>query len=96
MSTAARVVQARFQSHSLTAMKRIPSARAPSPANTMYSGISNYRTDQYKPLGERSRGSTSSTLVDPKVTAKVHYDEMASHLENHLARGAFGFFNDNK
>ena len=35
---------------------------------------------------EKSRGSTSS--MDPRITAKVHYDEMASYLENHLAKGA--------
>lgn len=66
-------------------MKRVPSARAPSPTNTMFSGISNYRSDQYKPLREKSR--TPSGPIDPKAVAKIHYDEMANYLENHLAKG---------
>ncbi|KAI5118308.1 hypothetical protein M0805_006476 [Coniferiporia weirii] len=65
-------------------MKRAPSARGPSPTNTMYSGISNYRSDQYKPLRDKSRAP--SVTVDPRAIAKVHYEEMASYLENHLAR----------
>ncbi|KAH8115471.1 hypothetical protein DFH11DRAFT_1688560 [Phellopilus nigrolimitatus] len=65
-------------------MKRAPSARAPSPTNTTYSGISNYRSDQYKPLRDKSR--TPSVPVDPKAIAKVHYEEMATYLENHLAK----------
>ncbi|KAL5504573.1 SPA2 [Sanghuangporus vaninii] len=65
-------------------MKRVPSARAPSPTNTMFSGISNYRSDQYRPLRDKSR--TPSGPIDPKAIAKIHYDEMANYLENHLAK----------
>ncbi|THG98490.1 hypothetical protein EW145_g7419 [Phellinidium pouzarii] len=65
-------------------MKRTTSARAPSPTNTTYSGISNYRTDQYKPLRDKVR--TPSVPVDPKAIASVHYEEMATYLENHLAK----------
>lgn len=67
------------------AMKRTPSARAPSPTNTTYSGISNYRTDQYKPLREKSRNP--SQAMDPKAIARIHHEEMAAYLENHLAKG---------
>ncbi|EJD07954.1 uncharacterized protein FOMMEDRAFT_138038 [Fomitiporia mediterranea MF3/22] len=65
-------------------MKRVMSGRAPSPTNTTYSGISNYRSDQYRPLREKSR--TPSGPIDPKAIAKIHYEEMASYLENHLAK----------
>ena len=66
-------------------MKRVMSGRVPSPTNTTYSGISNYRTDQYRPLRDKSR--TPSIPIDPKGIAKIHYDEMAAYLENHLAKG---------
>ncbi|PAV24137.1 cell polarity [Pyrrhoderma noxium] len=65
-------------------MKRTPSARAPSPTNTTYSGISNYRSDQYKPLRDKAR--IPSGPIDPKAVAKIHYDEMSTYLENHLAK----------
>lgn len=74
-------------------MKRAPSARAPSPTNTTYSGISNYRSDQYKPLLNKARIPSLST--DLRGIAQAHYNEMAMYLENHLAKGpqAFQFQN---
>lgn len=69
-------------------MKRnLSLARAPSPTNTAYSGFSNYRTDSYKPIRERTKLEPAAQS-DSRSVAKVHYEEMSTFLANHLAKGA--------
>ncbi|KAI0314554.1 hypothetical protein OF83DRAFT_1136191 [Amylostereum chailletii] len=58
-------------------MKRGPSGRAASPTNTTYSGISNYRTESYKP--------TQPQPQDTRQIARVHYLELSKYLASYLA-----------
>ena len=61
------------------------STRAPSPTPTSFSGISNYRTDTYKPL--RDKSSVSTPPIDPYQVARAHYDELSKYLSSYLAKG---------
>ncbi|KAI0042955.1 hypothetical protein FA95DRAFT_1524753 [Auriscalpium vulgare] len=66
-------------------MKRTPTgARSISPTNTTYSGISNYRTDSYRPL--KDRNAPASPAVDPRIIARTHYDELSKYLASYLAK----------
>jgi Spa2 homology domain (SHD) of GIT len=72
-------------------MKRsTTSTRAPSPTNTTFSGISNYRTESYKPL--RDKSSTSSPPLEPRLIARIHYEELSKYLVSYLAKGPILFF----
>ncbi|KAF8515365.1 hypothetical protein BU17DRAFT_76861 [Hysterangium stoloniferum] len=55
------------------------SQRAPSPSNTTYSGISNYRTDSYRPLGK----PPAVPPIDTRKVAKTHFDEIQAYLGEH-------------
>lgn len=66
-------------------MRRSGSSRVPSPTNTTYSGISNYRTDSYRPLKDAPR--ISSTLVDAPEVARTHFWELNTYLAAYLAKG---------
>jgi hypothetical protein len=61
------------------------STRAPSPTLTAFSGISNYRTDSYKPL--RDKSSPSLPTLDSHLVARTHYDELSKYLSSYLAKG---------
>lgn len=65
-------------------MRRSGSSRVPSPTNTTYSGISNYRTDSYRPLKDAPR--ISSTLVDAPEVARTHFWELNTYLAAYLAK----------
>ncbi|KAI6115974.1 hypothetical protein F5141DRAFT_1100060 [Pisolithus sp. B1] len=63
------------------------SARASSPTPTALSGISNYRTDSYRPI----RDQTNVPAVpppDPKAIARTHYVELSHYLAAYLAKAA--------
>jgi hypothetical protein len=60
-------------------------ARPPSPTNTTYSGISNYRSDSYRPVREREVPAVPQ--VDSKKVARVHFNELQLFLASHLAKG---------
>ncbi|KAI0060487.1 hypothetical protein BV25DRAFT_1827659 [Artomyces pyxidatus] len=67
------------------AMKRsMTGGRAPSPTNTTYSGISNYRTDSYRPL--KDRAAIASPALDPRLVARTHYEELSRYLASYLAK----------
>ncbi|OSX61913.1 hypothetical protein POSPLADRAFT_1181965 [Postia placenta MAD-698-R-SB12] len=68
-------------------MRRSGSSRVPSPTNTTYSGISNYRTDSYRPLKDAPR--ISSTLVDAPEVARTHFWELNTYLAAYLAKVPF-------
>ncbi|TCD60072.1 component of the polarisome [Steccherinum ochraceum] len=54
------------------------SVRAPSPTNTTYSGISNYKSDAYRnPVPSQS---------DPRSIAHTHFDELHRYLASYLVR----------
>lgn len=69
-------------------MKRNQSSgRASSPTPTTLSGISNYRTDSYRPI----RDQTNVPAVpppDPKTIARTHYVELSHYLAVYLAKAA--------
>jgi len=57
-----------------------------SPTNTTNSGISNYRTDSYKPIRD-TKGAPAVPPIDARIIAKVHFDELNLFLESHMAKG---------
>ncbi|KAG6857734.1 hypothetical protein H0H87_004150 [Tephrocybe sp. NHM501043] len=64
-------------------MKRQPS-RAPSPTPTAFSGISNYRTDSYRPI--RDKNVPAVPQIDFRTVSKTHFDELSRYLAAYLAR----------
>ncbi|GLB37366.1 putative spa2 homology domain (SHD) of GIT [Lyophyllum shimeji] len=64
-------------------MKRQPS-RAPSPTPTAFSGISNYRTDSYRPI--RDKNVPAVPQIDYRLVSKTHFDELSRYLAAYLAR----------
>ncbi|KAI0753047.1 hypothetical protein C8Q80DRAFT_1149566 [Daedaleopsis nitida] len=65
-------------------MKRAGSTRAVSPTNTTYSGISNYRTDSYRPL--RDAPPSQYGNADPRAVARTHFQELSEYLAAYLAK----------
>jgi protein SPA2 len=61
------------------------SSRVPSPTPTTFSGISNYRTDSYRPINKSSQPAVPS--LDPRIIARTHLDELSRYLAAYLARG---------
>ncbi|GJE91341.1 hypothetical protein PsYK624_074900 [Phanerochaete sordida] len=57
--------------------------RAPSPTNTTYSGISNYKTESYRPLGA---GPAASSGTDARSIARTHFEELHRYLASYLAK----------
>ncbi|KAF9460746.1 hypothetical protein BDZ94DRAFT_1265413 [Collybia nuda] len=66
-------------------MKRQPS-RAPSPTPTAFSGISNYRTESYRPIRDKSVPAVPS--IDYRLVSKTHFDELSRYLAAYLAKAA--------
>ncbi|KAL0956247.1 hypothetical protein HGRIS_002401 [Hohenbuehelia grisea] len=66
-------------------MKRQPS-RAPSPTPTAFSGISNYRTESYRPI--KDRNVPSLPQIDYRLVSQVHFHELSAYLAAYLARAA--------
>ncbi|KAF5385935.1 hypothetical protein D9615_002290 [Tricholomella constricta] len=64
-------------------MKRQPS-RAPSPTPTAFSGISNYRTDSYRPI--RDKNVPAVPQIDYRLVSKTHFDELSRYLAAYLAK----------
>lgn len=70
-------------------MKRSQS-RAPSPTPTAFSGISNYRTDSYRPI--RDKNVPAVPQIDYRLVSKTHFEELSVYLAAYLARGTSFFF----
>ncbi|KAH7921276.1 hypothetical protein BV22DRAFT_1038847 [Leucogyrophana mollusca] len=67
-------------------MRRTQSTnRAPSPTPTTFSGISNYRTESYRPIKEKGNVPAMPSL-DPRVIARTHFDELSRYLAAYLAK----------
>ncbi|KAF9240371.1 hypothetical protein BU15DRAFT_87619 [Melanogaster broomeanus] len=66
-------------------MKRNQSSRAPSPTPTTFSGISNYRTESYRPIKDQGNVPVMPSL-DPRVIARTHYHELQQYLTTYLAK----------
>ncbi|TFK45585.1 hypothetical protein OE88DRAFT_1729622 [Heliocybe sulcata] len=63
-------------------MKRSQS-RPASPTGTSFSGISNYRSESYRPI--RDRAVPALPAMDPRTVAKIHFDELSRYLAEYLA-----------
>lgn len=61
------------------------SARASSPTPTTLSGISNYRTDSYRPIKDQAN-VPAVPPPDPKTIARTHYLEISQYLTAYLAK----------
>ncbi|KAF8839446.1 hypothetical protein BDN67DRAFT_953449 [Paxillus ammoniavirescens] len=66
-------------------MKRHQSSRASSPTPTTFSGISNYRTESYRPIKDQGHVPALPSL-DPRVIAKTHYIELQQYLVAYLSK----------
>ncbi|KAL0577750.1 component of the polarisome [Marasmius crinis-equi] len=64
-------------------MKRSQS-RAPSPTPTAFSGISNYRTDSYRPV--KDRNAPPVPQIDYRSISRTHFGELSRYLAAYLAR----------
>lgn len=62
-------------------------SRGPSPTPTAFSGISNYRTDSYRPLRDLKSAPAVPT-IDYRQVSKIHYAELGKYLASYLAKGA--------
>ena len=69
----------------MASMKPSPRSRAPSPTPTTFSGISNYRTDSYRPI--RDKNAPAVPTVDYRQISKIHFDELSKALAAYLAKG---------
>jgi protein SPA2 len=66
-------------------MKPSPRSRAPSPTPTAFSGISNYRTDSYRPIRDKN-APPSVPSIDYRQVSKVHFAELNRALQAYLAK----------
>ncbi|KAG7449778.1 uncharacterized protein BT62DRAFT_885871 [Guyanagaster necrorhizus] len=64
-------------------MKRSQS-RAPSPTPTSFSGISNYRTESYRPI--RDKTVPAVPTIDYRLISKTHFDELSKYLAVYLSK----------
>ncbi|KAK0460896.1 uncharacterized protein EV420DRAFT_1619444 [Desarmillaria tabescens] len=64
-------------------MKRSQS-RAPSPTPTSFSGISNYRTESYRPIRDKSVPAVPT--IDYRLISKTHFDELSKYLAVYLSK----------
>ncbi|KIK80426.1 hypothetical protein PAXRUDRAFT_833539 [Paxillus rubicundulus Ve08.2h10] len=66
-------------------MKRHQSSRASSPTPTTFSGISNYRTESYRPIKDQGHVPALPS-PDPRVIARTHYTELQQYLVAYLSK----------
>ncbi|KAJ7668486.1 hypothetical protein DFH06DRAFT_200869 [Mycena polygramma] len=59
-------------------------SRAPSPTGTTFSGISNYRTESYRPL--RDKNVPPLPPIDYRAVSQVHFNELDRYLQAYLAK----------
>ncbi|KAJ7188573.1 hypothetical protein C8R46DRAFT_25023 [Mycena filopes] len=67
-------------------MKSATRSRAPSPTGTSFSGISNYRTESYRPL--RDKNVPPMPPIDYRAVSEVHFNELDRYLAAYLAKAA--------
>ena len=64
------------------------SRRPPSPSSTSFSGVSNYRSESYRPLRDRVDPTPKiPEILDSRQVARRHYEELQQFLASHLAKG---------
>jgi hypothetical protein len=65
-------------------------ARAPSPTPTAFSGISNYRSESYRPIKPKEKSFSNTptvSFVDAHTIARTHLDKFSRYLAVYFARG---------
>ncbi|KAJ7510795.1 hypothetical protein B0H11DRAFT_1033359 [Mycena galericulata] len=62
------------------------SSGAPSPTSTSFSGISNYRTESYRPL--RAKNVPHVPSIDYRIVSETHFNEFDRYLAAYLAKAA--------
>ncbi|KAL1742355.1 hypothetical protein HDZ31DRAFT_43446 [Schizophyllum fasciatum] len=62
-------------------------SRAASPTPTAFSGISNYKTESYRPIG-KDKNAPAVPQIDYRTVSKIHFDELSSYLAAYLARSS--------
>ncbi len=67
-------------------MNKRSQSRAPSPTPTAFSGISNYRTESYRPI--RDKTVPAVPTIDYRLISKTHFDELSKYLAVYLSKGA--------
>ncbi|KAK0195779.1 hypothetical protein F5146DRAFT_1027040 [Armillaria mellea] len=65
-------------------MNKRSQSRAPSPTPTAFSGISNYRTESYRPIREKSVPVVPT--IDYRLISKTHFDELSKYLTVYLSK----------
>ncbi|KAF7321396.1 hypothetical protein MKEN_00660100 [Mycena kentingensis (nom. inval.)] len=60
------------------------STRAPSPTGTSFSGISNYRTESYRPI--RDKNVPPLPPIDYRAVSETHFHELDRYLAAYLAK----------
>ncbi|KAF9268744.1 hypothetical protein L218DRAFT_954190 [Marasmius fiardii PR-910] len=61
-------------------------SRVPSPTPTAFSGISNYRTDSYRPV--KDKNAPPLPQIDYRSVSRIHFEELSKYLAAYLARAA--------
>ena len=69
----------------LNALRGPSTSLAASPTNTSYSGVSNYRTDPFKPISNAK--VPPNPLIDGRQIIRAHFEELSLFLANHMAKG---------
>ncbi|KAJ6603144.1 hypothetical protein B0H10DRAFT_2167264 [Mycena sp. CBHHK59/15] len=59
-------------------------SRAPSPTGTSFSGISNYRTESYRPI--RDKNVPPVPAIDYRAISEIHFNELSRYLAAYLAK----------
>ncbi|KAG7090973.1 hypothetical protein E1B28_010040 [Marasmius oreades] len=59
-------------------------SRVPSPTPTAFSGISNYRTDSYRPV--KDKNAPPVPQIDYRSVSRTHFEELSKYLAAYLAR----------
>ncbi|KAJ7232792.1 hypothetical protein B0H12DRAFT_1328021 [Mycena haematopus] len=59
-------------------------SRAPSPTGTTFSGISNYRSESYRRLGDKNVPPVPP--IDYRAVSEIHFNELDRYLQAYLAK----------
>ncbi|KAK0234691.1 hypothetical protein EDD85DRAFT_90543 [Armillaria nabsnona] len=64
-------------------MTKRSQSRALSPTSTAFSGISNYRTESYRPIKDKT---VPAVTIDYRLISKTHFDELSKYMSVYLSK----------
>ncbi|PBK59954.1 hypothetical protein ARMSODRAFT_982630 [Armillaria solidipes] len=64
-------------------MTKRSQSRALSPTSTAFSGISNYRTESYRPIRDKT---VPAVTIDYRLISKTHFDELSKYRTGYLSK----------